>query len=369
MAVVENNIQMRGKDSSDNDVLMYPITKAENVVGVMPIKNGGTGASTAEEALTNLGITATADELNKLAGSIPRASKDLRVTALADATVTVTNGDETYSVVADSDGIATFEDLTTGTWSVTVTNDTQTVTRTVVVEPDCSAEIHFFEAYINHTYPAGWTCTYSNGDTTLTAPDTSGSCIIAIHTPGDWVIKCTFDIYTMTSKAITIDIDGEYYDYSTTVGTTVFGDGTFKKTMSARTITIGDGTHTSATSATYSISNNIATIYSGNTSSSANAVGCLGMNNSFDLRIYSKVRVVVTGLSYVGTNYPRIMMVSYPQGIAENITVAQALIPCEGTYEIDVSNINYPAAYLVILLPANGKNTYIQISQLRVTSY
>lgn len=367
MAVVENNIQMRGKDSSDNDVLMYPITKAENVVGVMPIKNGGTGASTAEEALTNLGITATADELNKLAGSIPRASKDLRVIApAAGSTVTATNGDETYSVVADSDGVATFEDLTTGTWSVTVTNGTQTVTRTVTIEPDYSTTVHFFEAYIKVTYPPGWTCTCSDGSTTLTAPDTSGNYTFAVHNSGDWVIKCTFDSYTMTSKTYTVSTDGEYIDYSFTIRTRVIDNGTFNKTMSAKAIVIGDGKHTSAVAATYSSSGGIATIYSGNTSSLSNVVGCLGMDDTIDLRIYSKVKLVVTGIDFVGTSYPRLMAVLWPNGVAENITVAQALIRHTGTYEIDIGNVNYSAAYIVILLPANGKNTYVQISQLYI---
>lgn len=43
-------------------------TSAQYLYGAVPIANGGTGATTAEEALINLGITATATELNKLDG-------------------------------------------------------------------------------------------------------------------------------------------------------------------------------------------------------------------------------------------------------------------------------------------------------------
>lgn len=41
---------------------------ATDLYGAVAIENGGTGATTAEDALTNLGITATASELNKLDG-------------------------------------------------------------------------------------------------------------------------------------------------------------------------------------------------------------------------------------------------------------------------------------------------------------
>ena len=40
----------------------------DNITGVLALANGGTGASTAEGALTNLGLTATATEINKLDG-------------------------------------------------------------------------------------------------------------------------------------------------------------------------------------------------------------------------------------------------------------------------------------------------------------
>ena len=40
----------------------------DNITGVLPVANGGTGATTADGALTNLGLTATATEINKLDG-------------------------------------------------------------------------------------------------------------------------------------------------------------------------------------------------------------------------------------------------------------------------------------------------------------
>lgn len=34
MAITESNILLRGKDTSNNQVLLYPITKADNVDGL-----------------------------------------------------------------------------------------------------------------------------------------------------------------------------------------------------------------------------------------------------------------------------------------------------------------------------------------------
>ena len=45
-----------------------PKPSAADISGTMKIANGGTGADTAEEALVNLGLTATAAELNFMAG-------------------------------------------------------------------------------------------------------------------------------------------------------------------------------------------------------------------------------------------------------------------------------------------------------------
>lgn len=73
----EESILFRRKDKDGNVIVQMPITKAENVedlsefakVGnVVPIASGGTGATTAAKALTNLGLTATATELNHCDG-------------------------------------------------------------------------------------------------------------------------------------------------------------------------------------------------------------------------------------------------------------------------------------------------------------
>ena len=60
---VQTNLGSTSTASFDGSANITP-----GITGTLPIANGGTGATTAASALTNLGITATATELNKLDG-------------------------------------------------------------------------------------------------------------------------------------------------------------------------------------------------------------------------------------------------------------------------------------------------------------
>lgn len=67
-------------------------------------------------------------------------------------------------------------------------------------------------AFIIVTYPAGSTCTASNGTTTLTAPDTSGSVVFDIPTPSStpesWTVTSTNGVNTAT-ETVSITYDGQ----------------------------------------------------------------------------------------------------------------------------------------------------------------
>lgn len=68
-------------------------------------------------------------------------------------------------------------------------------------------------ALIDVTYPAGSTCTATNGTTTLTAADTSGKVVFGIpepaSTPETWTVSCTNGT---DSKSDTVDIE-EFWQY------------------------------------------------------------------------------------------------------------------------------------------------------------
>lgn len=115
----------------------------------------------------------------------------LVVTGVAGDTVTVSKDEKVYTRSFNSLGKAVFKGLSSGTWTVTMTNGEQTATRTVTITADYAVTIAYFAATINVTYPAGSTCTATDGVTTLTAPDTSGTWACIAPAVGTWTVSCT----------------------------------------------------------------------------------------------------------------------------------------------------------------------------------
>lgn len=112
----------------------------------------------------------------------------LTITAPLGATVTVSKDNKAKPSKVATTGTVVFKGLETGTWTITITNGSDTATKTVEIKADYSAEITFFSAIINITYPAGLTCTATDGVTTLTAPDTSGAWACVVPNKGKWTI-------------------------------------------------------------------------------------------------------------------------------------------------------------------------------------
>lgn len=131
----------------------------------------------------------------------------LVVTAPAGVTVTVSKDDKSYTKTA-AGGTATFKGLKTGTWTVTITDGSQTATQSVYVGTDYAITMAFFMATISVTYPEGSICTCSDGATTLTAPDTSGSHTFTVNSAGDWTVTIT-DGEATKSDVVSITEDGQ----------------------------------------------------------------------------------------------------------------------------------------------------------------
>lgn len=132
----------------------------------------------------------------------------LTVTAPANVTVTVSKDGKTKTKNSGTSGVVVFKGLKSGTWTVTITGDGKTAQKNVVVTTDYSTMIAFFAATINITYPAGSTCTCSDGTTTLSAPDTSGTWACIVPNAGTWTATSTSGTET-DSKAVTITTDGQ----------------------------------------------------------------------------------------------------------------------------------------------------------------
>ena len=152
------------------------------------------------------GITGIASKLDVTEGG--GAGGNLKVIALAGVAVTVTNGSKVKQKVADAAGVAMFTGLETGAWTVTLPADVSPPTRTVDIDVDYVVVIAYFSATINITYPAGSTCTCSDGTTTISAPDTSGTWACIVPNAGTWTVTSTSGTET-DSKAVTITTDGQ----------------------------------------------------------------------------------------------------------------------------------------------------------------
>lgn len=143
----------------------------------------------------------------------------LTVTAPANVTVTVSKDGKTKTKNSGTSGVVVFKGLASGTWTVTITGDGKTAQKNVVVTTDYSTVIAFFTATINITYPSGSTCTCSDGTTTLSAPDTSGTWACIVPNAGTWTAAAT-DGVENASESVSITTDGQtvavelsYYTY------------------------------------------------------------------------------------------------------------------------------------------------------------
>ena len=133
----------------------------------------------------------------------------LTVNAPAGATVTVSKDGKSKKKTANSSGIAVFKGLSTGEWTVTITDGEKTASKPVTIIADFNKTITFFSATIHVTYPAGSTCTATDGVTTLTAPDTSGTWDCVVPNAGTWTISSTA---AQWKEEITISNNGQIFD-------------------------------------------------------------------------------------------------------------------------------------------------------------
>ena len=147
----------------------------------------------------------------------------LVVTSSGAGTVTVSNTalGKSYSKTVAAGGSVTFKGLKTGEWTVTLSNGTQTATRSVTINADYSVSVAYFSATISITYPAKSKCVVKNSSGTTVASNTN---------TGSSAKKWTATVgatgtYTVTATAT----DGSGKTKSTTVSITA--DGQSKSVM------------------------------------------------------------------------------------------------------------------------------------------
>ena len=147
------------------------------------------------------------------------------VTAPTGSTVTCKMG-STTKTASEKNGTWTFSGLDIGTWTVTATKGSSIATQDVDITR-LTVEyvtITYFSATINVTYPAGSTCTCSDGTTTLTAPNTSGSWTCIVYNAGTWTATAT-DGDKSKSADVVITTDGQTENITLQYITHLFNNG------------------------------------------------------------------------------------------------------------------------------------------------
>ena len=182
-------------------------------------------------------------------------------------------------------------------------------------------------AFIIVTYPAGSTCTATDGTTTLTAPDTSGGWVCKVPNAGTWVITSTNGTYTNTANVV-ISSEGQRETVTIVYRMYIVQGGIAKVTLTPTGGTV--------------------TEYSGYLKWSGNIIGLL--KAQIDLTYYTKMVVVINGgKSWYGGQCPAVGSSATNPSINSNSGVVTphndtTLLSttagdiASGTYEVNVSS-------------------------------
>ena len=138
----------------------------------------------------------------------------LTVTGIAGHTVTATKDGKTYTRTFNSSGVAVFKGLSTGTWTIAMSGNGQTATRTVTITADYSLTIAYFSATIKVTYPAKSKCVIKNSSGTQVASNTNTGTAAktwtaTVNAKGTYTVTATATDGSGKTKSTTVSITAE----------------------------------------------------------------------------------------------------------------------------------------------------------------
>lgn len=294
----------------------------------------------------------------------------LTITAPANVTVTVSKDGKTKTKNSGTSGVVVFKGLASGTWTLTITDGSQTSSKPVVVTADYSTVIAFFAATINIAYPAGSTCTCSDGTTTLSAPDTSGTWACIVPNAGTWTAAAT-DGVESTSESVSITTDGQIVAIELSYLLWLYKSG---NTYNAVTGGWSVAEHPSTGGSFDSVltlnddSMLLSTEVFGGSVAYANAF----TNNSIDLTGVNTLKFKITGIGNTAYSdkegnthkFRFSLVVANERPTKQNPTFAADMkILATGEYSVDVSAVT--AGYVGIWITTGGYNkTTLTISEI-----
>ena len=146
----------------------------------------------------------------------------LVVSSPANVSVTVSKDDKSYTKNSGSLGSSTFKGLATGTWTVTISGNGQTATKTIEITADYAITIAFFSASINITYPANSTCVVTNSSGQTVASDTNTGTstktwTATVNATGTYTITATATDGSGKSKSQSVSITADGQSESVTL--------------------------------------------------------------------------------------------------------------------------------------------------------
>lgn len=294
----------------------------------------------------------------------------LTVTAPANVTVTVSKDGKTKTKNSGTSGVVVFKGLASGTWTLAITDGSQTSSKPVVVTADYSTVIAFFTATINITYPAGSTCTCSDGTTTLSAPDTSGTWACIVPNAGTWTAAAT-DGVENTSETVSITTDGQIVAIELSYLLWLYKSGNTYNAVTGGWSVAEHGSTGGSFDSVLTLNDDsmlLSTEVWGGSVAYANAF----TNNSIDLTGVNTLKFKITGIGNTAYSdkegnthkFRFSLVVANERPTKQNPTFAADMkILATGEYSVDVSAVT--AGYVGIWITTGGYNkTTLTISEI-----
>lgn len=202
--------------------------------------------------------------------------------------------------------------------------------------------VALFEATIHITYPAGSTCKVTNGTTTLTAPNTSGTWACVVPNAGTWTVTATKGSLSKSSD-VSITTNGQSASVTLSYTLNLFDSGNqYTSTTGGWSVTSGYG----------DVGSSVINLYTGENGQNSIA----GTKNLIDISDFSTLNVTVTAQS--GSCYARVVDSS-------GTTLANISISGTGTKMLDISSLS-TAAYIRVGCSgtSSSPNTNLKVSNV-----
>ena len=277
----------------------------------------------------------------------------LVVSSPANVSVTVSKDDKSYTKNSGSLGSATFKGLATGTWTVVISGNGQTATKTIEITADYAITIAFFSATINITYPANSNCVVANsGGQTIASDTNTGTSAktwtATVNATGTYTITATATDGSGKNKSQSVEITSEGQSISVNI---VYWDGTIYDAGNEYTAQTGGwACVTTGGNAAATKTNNQLFVSVSQTSSTAYARTA----NKISLTGFTKIQATVSAQTHSsswGGNERCKLLVSANADLSDPVASAQPTTNNAQTLSLD---INLTGTYYVGIKAAAG---------------